>query len=495
MQSDWHRYNLKRRVASLPPLSSETFAEKVLSNKASAEATAAKASFEKVCDACQKIYYSENAYQNHLGSQRHKINALRPRKSQRADDEINSIVSSSFSLGEPIQHGSNAAEVIDDEDIPGIVHGMQRASLAASQDDMSSSGQDRDSKLAANVNMASKTNTLTQDRSLLQKCLFCNYISPTLLLSISHMQKYHGMFIPEQDYLIDMEGLILYLHKKINEFNQCLYCGRTKGNASAVQTHMRDVQHCKIAYFSDEEMLEIGDFYDFRPSYSDGEGFVDEDSDEEIQAGNGVKLGAKRETHVEISGSGNYEDNDDWESDSTLSSVPTEEITSVPIDDHSHRYKVLHLHRHHSHSDPRPHHNLDGWHSHAHHTPHAVYHDDFELHLPTGRTAGHRSLAKYYRQNLHRYPTTEERQSRQAITNEVTSSDGENGEQRGRDSQAVSRANGGLGMLGVSDSKRREARAMENRERKRVHRTQNRLQLANQQRANFQKHFRDPLLQ
>ena len=43
MQSDWHRYNLKRRVASLPPLTSEIFAEKVLANKASAAATAARA--------------------------------------------------------------------------------------------------------------------------------------------------------------------------------------------------------------------------------------------------------------------------------------------------------------------------------------------------------------------------------------------------------------------------------------------------------------------
>ncbi|KAG9625428.1 hypothetical protein KCV04_g12192, partial [Aureobasidium melanogenum] len=72
MQSDWHRYNLKRRVASLPPLTSEVFAEKVLANKASAAATAARASFEKVCSACQKTYFSENAYANHLGSQKHR---------------------------------------------------------------------------------------------------------------------------------------------------------------------------------------------------------------------------------------------------------------------------------------------------------------------------------------------------------------------------------------------------------------------------------------
>ncbi|CRJ90704.1 hypothetical protein BN1723_008466, partial [Verticillium longisporum] len=41
MKSDWHRYNLKRRVASLPPITSETFNEKVLQARAVQTAEAA----------------------------------------------------------------------------------------------------------------------------------------------------------------------------------------------------------------------------------------------------------------------------------------------------------------------------------------------------------------------------------------------------------------------------------------------------------------------
>src|SRR6201986_223377 len=82
MQNDVHRYNLKRRVASLPPLSSEIFAEKVLATQADAAATAARALFEKVCEVCQKTYYSENAYNNHLGSKRHKINTAQLKDSK-----------------------------------------------------------------------------------------------------------------------------------------------------------------------------------------------------------------------------------------------------------------------------------------------------------------------------------------------------------------------------------------------------------------------------
>jgi pre-60S factor REI1 len=173
--------------------------------------------------------------------------------------------------------------------------------------------------------------------------------------------------------------------------------------------------------------------------------------------------------------------------------------------DKDHKYAKLDLHRHHSHTDPRPHKNPDGFHSHAHHTPTAVYHDEYELHLPSGRTAGHRSLRTYYRQNLRNYPTPEER-AEQRLLAESTSeerhvSDDDASEttetpsdsNRGR--QIVSRANGGLGMIGVSDTKKREVRAVEKKDEKRAMRAQNRYQAGLERRNNFQKHFRDPLLQ
>ncbi|KAK3073422.1 pre-60S factor rei1, partial [Teratosphaeriaceae sp. CCFEE 6253] len=110
MQSDWHRYNLKRRVASLPPLTSEIFAEKVLSNKAATAATAARASFEKRCDACDKSYFSEGAYINHLGSQKHRI--LLARLNAKSGNETDSLADSTFSLGEPVDTASTTASTV-----------------------------------------------------------------------------------------------------------------------------------------------------------------------------------------------------------------------------------------------------------------------------------------------------------------------------------------------------------------------------------------------
>jgi pre-60S factor REI1 len=303
------------------------------------------------------------------------------------------------------------------------------------------------------------------------------------------------MFVPEREFLVDQNGLLSYLHEKIHDDHQCLYCGQLKHTASGIQTHMRDRGHCMIPYSTEDDMLEIGEFYDFRSTYSDEEDDESIDGADDQQEG-GVKLGATRATKITIEtedGDGDAEmadgDDEGWESDGSLSSVPTDEITSVPIDDHSHRYKTLDRHRHHSHTDPRPHRNTDGYHSHAHATPHAVYHDEYELHLPSGRTAGHRSLAKYYRQNLRNYPTPEERADQRALEGRHDSDDEEEArDNRGR--QVVTRAEGGLGMVGASEVQKKEVRAAEKREKKREQRHLANYQWGNDRRGNNQKHFR-----
>ena len=497
MQSDWHRYNLKRRVASLPPLTSEIFAEKVLANKANAAATAAKASFEKRCDACEKSFYSEGAYTNHLRSQKHRL--LAARLNARGGHETDSMADSTFSLGEPMENASTTTESTvngereeeqEDAELDAVVNGMKDANI---QED--STIQPPTANGAPDEEYEHKAD--------LKQCLFCNYFSPTNDLNLHHMGRQHGFFIPEREYLVDLNGLINYLSETIMVLHQCLFCHKSVHTASGVQTHMRDRGHCMIAYDTEEEQMEVGEFYDFRSTYSDEE---TEEEDAEAADG-GVSLGVKRPTKTTIQNAEgedvDMEDDEGWESDSTVSSVPTDEITSVPIEYQDHKHEKLGLHKHHSHKDPRPHKNSDGYHSHAHHTPTAVYHDDYELHLPSGRTAGHRSLRTYYRQNLRNYPTPEERAQQRVLEDGRHDSDadddgegeeGGEGQERGR--QVATRANRGeLGMVGVSDAKKREIRAVEKRDQKRQQRAENRYRAGNEKRANFQKHFRDPLLQ
>ncbi|KAF3006510.1 hypothetical protein E8E13_004985 [Curvularia kusanoi] len=500
MQTDWHRYNLKRRVASLPPLSSEIFTEKVLANKASAAASAARASFEKSCAACQKTYYSENAYANHLNSQKHRTNLMKASRNGQNDDAVSvngSVMSSAFSLGESM--AESEATTVGERDVAEVTSGLKSANLEDGSAEKPSAEDDQSSVATSKI--------ITDP---LQDCLFCNYKSPTTALNLHHMGRYHGMFVPEKDYLTNPEGLLNYLHSKIFEQHACLKCHKVVHTASGIQTHMRDRGHCMIAFESDEELVEIGEFYDFSSTYDDQAAFDDmqdeaEASDDSASTtGGGVKLGARREakTTTEDDAEMSSGENDEgWETDSTVSSVPTDEIGAVPID-RSHRHKGLHKSRHHNHADPRPHRAADGFHSHAHATPTAVYHDEYELHLPSGRTAGHRSLNKYYRQNLRNYPGVAERMenAQRRLTAPENDEDGdaemEDGEQRGRGGrEIVTRANGGLGMIGVSDSKKKEVAALEKKQQKQADRARNRYQAGNEKRGNNQKHFRDPLLQ
>ncbi|KAK1070454.1 pre-60S factor rei1 [Friedmanniomyces endolithicus] len=515
MQSDWHRYNLKRRVASLPPLTSEVFADKVLSNKAATAATAARASFEKACDACDKTYYSEGAYANHLGSQKHRV--LLARLNAKLGNETESLADSIFSLGEPIDTASTTASTatlnpedqVAEEEFEEVVEGIKKTGLDGPADPVARPSRPTPSSAAPVDGHAAQESGTVEDgeeehKADLNECLFCNYMSPNLELNITHMSRQHGFFIPEREFLIDLPGLVNYLSETITVLHTCLYCHKGLHTASGIQTHMRDRGHCMIAYSTEEDQMDVGEYYDFRSTYSD-EG--SEADDEEHTTNGGVSLGVKREVKTTAQGENgedvDIEDGDEgWESDSTLSSVPTDEITSVPIEHRDHNYAKLDKHRHHSHSDPRPHKNTDGFHSHAHHGPTAVYHDDYELHLPSGRTAGHRSLRVYYRQNLRNYPSAEERSDQRMLEDGRHNSDDDelatgstetNGTGRGR--QVVSRANGGLGMIGVSERTKQQVKAIEKRDIKKQQRAQNRYQAGNEKRNNFQKHFRDPLLQ
>jgi pre-60S factor REI1 len=457
-------------VASLPPISSEVFAEKVLATKADAAATAAKASFQKHCDACQRSYYSENAHKNHLGSQKHKANVLRL---QAREAEAPSIMSSTFSLGQPPSSAGPADDAADEE-LTKIMDSIKTTNLADS-DDTSTSGGESDTKR--------KSGAIPLEESL-RACLFCNHVAADAEQNVAHMSKTHGLFIPERQYLTNLDGLIVYLSKKVKDDYQCLYCNRLKWSEEGIKTHMRDMGHCNIAYDTEDHQLEIGEFYDFRSTYSDAE---DEDADM---------------PELNHSTSGGDTGEDGWETSSEASSVPTEELGKLYCDkDREELAERLRHHRHHSHANPAKHHTADGWHSHAHAAPHAVYHDEFELHLPSGRIAGHRSLNRYFRQNLHKYPSAAERLEKLLIRDgsdedEDDVDDARRGRHRGRaGEQQVTRANGGLGMVAVSESKKREVLAMEKRFRVRAERQASLKKWRAEKNANHQKHYRDPLLQ
>ena len=467
MRSDWHRYNLKRKVAELPPVSAEDFSKKVMNAQADTTAAKEQAAYSTSCTVCQKTYYSENAYQNHISSKSHKLKVI--------SNAGKSSQTSSRKDGTPEISEEAEAEFED------VVAGIKKTSMKEGPDSNQrplapAPGHDRTEHPLSPLKVGPSSVPVTQ-------CLFCNYDSPSLKLSVQHMSKIHGLFVPEQTYLVDLEGLIAYLQAKIRENNECILCHKLKGTTDGVQTHMRDKGHCTIAFEAEEEMIEIGQFYDFSSTYSDDE--EDDGSGEEAKVREG---------------------DDGWETDSDDSSVASDEITSIYNDDRTDAYARMKLSRHHSNTVERTHKNIDGYHSHAHQHNNAVFYDEHEMHLPSGRVAGHRSMKKYFRQNLHNYPSQAEKLARQqkllregppTASDEDSDEEMEDGEE-GQEQKPASKAllrRGEAGMLGVTDVQRREVTRAEQRGRTREQRTQNRMQARVEKQANSQKHFRDPLLQ
>jgi pre-60S factor REI1 len=492
MRSDWHRYNLKRRMAELPPTSAEDYKDKVLAAQAVTDAAAKKAGFETTCDICQKTYFSENAYRNHMGSQKHKLRvAAGSRKGSVNGSVAPSVTDSTLSGGVPTNGQTGNAEA--EAEFEKVVEGIEDTSLEENGTLPKRPSRPTPSKpVGRETHPLSPTATTESQASSrpaqtdtpLSRCLFCNYDSPTWKLSISHMTKIHGLFIPEQNYLVDLEGLLGYLQAKVTQNHECICCHKLKNNTDGVQTHMRDKGHCKIAFETEEEMIEVGQYYDFSSTYSDAEG---SDSDTEMEE-------PARERHggAKLPGSGTTAD-DGWETDSSFSSLDSEELTSVPNDDHTSQYERLPLHRHHSKTDPRPHRSADGFHSHAHSHNTAVFYDEHEMHLPSGRVAGHRSLKKYYRQNLHSYPTAAERIEEQQRRIE----DGEDEDMADADTTNQSRAvakRSEAGMIGATVSQRKEVRSSEIRGRQQAQRAQNRIRARDEKQNNSQKHFRVSLI-
>lgn len=94
--------------------------------------------------------------------------------------------------------------------------------------------------------------------------------------SLEYMRNTYSFYLPEVEYLVDVEGCVLHLCQKVKQYRTCLYCERTFRSFRACQQHMIDKSHCKIAYDTDDQVDELSDFYDFSSSWN---AYDDDDDD------------------------------------------------------------------------------------------------------------------------------------------------------------------------------------------------------------------------
>ncbi|KAJ8734094.1 hypothetical protein PYW07_014645 [Mythimna separata] len=314
-KEDWHRYNLKRKVASIPPVTLEEFELRAKEHREQTQNLNRDES--QYCKYCSKLFNTKNAFDNHLNSKKHKLSQERYIENKEEDNSGNSDTDSFVK----VEAGANASSA----NASGAVGSKEPGKfvVVSGADDSGDEDIETDSEIEELDSDEWEECRIRGSDSLIKPrdCLFCGHHSKNMVKNLKHMSEAHSFFIPDVEYCVDMKELLLYLGEKISQGYMCLWCndtGKTFYSMEAVRGHMIDKGHCKMLH-EGLALAEYADFYDYSTSYPDHK---EEDGDEGM------------EVDEEVEG------------------------------------------------------------------PTALQGDDFQLVLPSGVVVGHRSLMKYYKQNL-----------------------------------------------------------------------------------------------
>ncbi|XP_011504926.1 PREDICTED: zinc finger protein 622 [Ceratosolen solmsi marchali] len=257
-KSDWHRYNLKRKVIDYPPVTVEEFQKRVAIHGIADKVNEVQS---VTCKICRKHFNTKNQYENHLVSKKHKEKSLK--------------INTTLSLNEDEPMLSSIEE---------IVHSVDSVPLTKLKNNENSNDSVDD------IEMDSDTDSVDSDEwvevidnpVISNNCLFCSHHSKSWVRNLKHMTLEHSFFIPDPEYCIDIRGLLIYLGEKIFAGYMCIWCnnkGKAFRSADAVRAHMLDKGHCKMLH-EGEALVEYTDFYDYSSSYPDNE---TSDPNEEVE--------------------------------------------------------------------------------------------------------------------------------------------------------------------------------------------------------------------
>ncbi|XP_033350886.1 zinc finger protein 622 [Bombus vosnesenskii] len=255
-KSDWHRYNLKRKVAELPPASVEEFQKRVITQRTKGYKEKEEGTIS--CKICKKNFNTRNQYENHLLSKKHKEKCAKqnvPFETENEDLENNAGPSFGSVIKKNVQGKVSVKQLSEDMEVDSDIESINSDEW-----------------------MEDTENPVTNNN-----CLFCNHHSRSLVRNLKHMTIAHSFFVPDPEYCTDIKGLLVYLGKKIFAGYMCIWCndsGRCFQSVEAARAHMIDKGHCKMLHEGDA-LAEYAEFYDYSSSYPDAE-IGDPDAEVEI---------------------------------------------------------------------------------------------------------------------------------------------------------------------------------------------------------------------
>ncbi|KAL8208276.1 hypothetical protein R6Q57_007688 [Mikania cordata] len=254
-KSEWHRYNLKRKIAGVPGVTEALF----LARQSALSEEKSKRNEPLMlytCGLCGKGYRSSNAHAQHLKSR---------------------------------VHATLASQTDNQNEITAIIKPLstRMVSKLPQYEDEYSDGSDEWEEVDQNVDllalnqmeMDELSSDVEEDEDELDStcCFMCDQHHETIESCMIHMHRKHGLFIPDVEYLKEPGGFLTYLGLKVKRNYMCLYCNsncQPFNSLEAVRKHMVAKGHCRVHYGDDDDEgeAELDEFYDYSSSYVDGNG-------------------------------------------------------------------------------------------------------------------------------------------------------------------------------------------------------------------------------
>lgn len=287
-KSEWHRYNLKRKVAGVPGVTEALFVARQTA-LAQEKGQSSETPMLYSCGLCGKGYRSSKAHAEHLKSRNHIMRASQGTNNEEEDKAIVKPLPRRVVNKPPTQR-----EVNDEE--------SEESDWEEADPEEDLVGEATKSLTDLNVREVGSNNDMDEDDDDddyeeldPSSCFMCDLEHDTIESCMVHMHKQHGFFIPDVEYLKDPEGFLTYLGLKVRRDFMCLYCNdrcQPFNGLEAVRKHMVAKSHCKVHFGDgdDEEEAELEDFYDYSSSYVDEEGkqlVAAGDMDNNVEFGSG----------------------------------------------------------------------------------------------------------------------------------------------------------------------------------------------------------------
>lgn len=173
-KSDWHRYNLKRKVAKLPPLSFETFSE-----------------IQARAQQRQDSKQSQPKRRDHVKARNRKKHADKANKAKRR-----------LSM-------STAGEESFSKSVPG----SGGEAIAEKEKSLSTAEVEESAQKEYSIDLEEAKKPVNPCQSIF------DFPKPMVFASVeqnlAHMQKKFGYFLPDCEYIVDVEGLVKYCMQKV----------------------------------------------------------------------------------------------------------------------------------------------------------------------------------------------------------------------------------------------------------------------------------------